>query len=149
MLGGPPFKLITPQPCWGLSVIPEPAKPGVSDYRSRARRYPIAMLLHYRVRDERKWHVATVENISRSGVLFRGDCALEPNKVIEMSLELPVMTPNESPAEVLCAGSVVRIVPALTREQLPTLAATILGYRIVRRESNRSARGAAGSSNAR
>jgi len=90
------------------------------------------MALRYRLMGEILWHDGRVENISRSGVLFRAEHALTPNKAVEMSFVLPVQSSSEPGAEVTCHGHIVRTVLAKTTEG-PALAATISDYCFSRR----------------
>jgi len=71
--------------------------------------------------------------MSRSGVLFRTDCPLEPNTAIQMSLILPVsMIESGRPGKVFCRGTVVRKEPA-NETTSAAVAASIRSYRFPRR----------------
>ncbi len=54
----------------------------------RATRYTVAMPLKYRRVGESEWHDGMAENISQSGILFRGDRALTEEEVIEINFTL-------------------------------------------------------------
>lgn len=99
----------------------------------RARRFVIQMALSYRRHLEKAWHSGQTENISRSGVLFRGDLCIEPATPIQMRVMLPAEIFQEGPVEVVCRGMVVRAEPASGEENMPRLATKILNYRMVRR----------------
>ncbi len=75
----------------------------------RATRYTVAMPLRYRRVGEQDWHEGVAENISQSGVLFRGDRALSEEEVIEINFTLrgpatPPPNSNHKP----CTAIVVR-----------------------------------------
>jgi hypothetical protein len=95
----------------------------------RAFRFPLPLTLRYRSRGEAQWREGRVENISRSGVLFWTDDALDVNTRLEMSFVLQVGT---TPPSVVCRGHVVRTVLPNGPRAVPGFAATISGYRFVR-----------------
>jgi hypothetical protein len=105
---------------------------GTEDIRPRAARFAIQIPLRYRASGETNWHGGRIENISRSGVLFRAEHRLEPKTSLEMSFVLPVEIGGEGGAEVICGGYIVRMVEPLTPDNLPGLAAAILDYRLLR-----------------
>ncbi len=98
----------------------------------RAPRFTIRTSLIYRATGQTSWSQGKIENISRSGLLFRGEHPLEPNTGVEMRFVLPVEVLGESAAEVVCEGTVVRSAPASVTETLHTVAATIREYCFVR-----------------
>lgn len=98
----------------------------------RAPRYDIQMGMLYRTGGEKKWHNAQVENISRSGVLFRVGEALRVSALVEMRFMLPPGMAGKESAEVVCQGWVVRTSPPSADEKLHRMAAKILDYRFVR-----------------
>lgn len=86
------------------------------------------MTLRYRPAGQESWKQGTVENISRSGVLFRAqeEVAVRTAVDITLVLESPM---NGAPPEVLCWCEIVRSVAS---EGGPALAAKIVDYDIVR-----------------
>ncbi len=75
----------------------------------RATRYTVAMPLRYRRVGEQEWHDGVAENISQSGVLFRGDRSLSEEEVIEINFTLRgPATPPPSSSHKPCTGIVVR-----------------------------------------
>ena len=78
--------------------------------------------MRYRASGEPSWREGTTVNISRSGVLFQAEIALQPQTPLEMLLELPTEIAGELPANVICCGPVVRIDP-------PLAAVAIVHYR--------------------
>ncbi len=98
----------------------------------RAQRYGIQMTMLYRADGETEWHNAQIENISRSGVLFRVDEALRVSALVELRLVLPPGMAGKESAEILCQGWVVRSSPLSPDENPYLMAAKILDYRFVR-----------------
>src|SRR3954453_10447172 len=95
---------------------------------ARAQRFQMHLPLRYRRLGESTWHVGTTENISRSGLLFQADEALQPNSQLEINLVLPAEIAGLSETEVVCRGEVVRTVEAQGSTLTPALAARILQY---------------------
>jgi PAS domain S-box-containing protein len=96
---------------------------------SRAQRFQLQLPLKYRRLGEEKWHDGQTRNISRSGLLFQAEDALQPNVVLEINLVLPSEIAGLSPTEVVCRGEVVRTVMTNGEKVAPALAAKILQYR--------------------
>ena len=94
----------------------------------RAQRFNLHLPLKYRLLGEDDWRDGTTENISRSGLLFRGEEAIAPNAQLEINLVLPAEIAGLSAAEVVCRGEVVRMVEAESSKVNPALAAKILQY---------------------
>lgn len=99
----------------------------------RAQRFPIRAALHYRVRGERNWREGTVENISVSGVLFKGERLVEISTPIEMSFVLPGKPAGEKSARVLGRGTIVRSPATPCPPGAALMAAAITHSRLVRR----------------
>ena len=117
----------------GLSNPTATVEPNaVANRRERARRFCVQLPMHYRVSGENRWWKGRTENVSRSGVLFRGELTASPNTTIEMSMVLPSGISGNGAAEVFCRGTIVRVEAAPTAESLPVLATTISHYRLVR-----------------
>jgi len=88
--------------------------------------------LRYRLSGGSKWWKGTTENISRSGVLFRGEEFADPKTPLELTFVLPKGIFGARPAEVMCKGTVVWSERPRERGKLPSLATTISQYRIIR-----------------
>ena len=99
---------------------------------NRALRFGIQIRLRYRLNGESKWWKGTTENISRSGVLFRGEEFVEPNTPLELTFVLPKEMFGARAAEVICKGKVIWSERPRERGKLPSLATTISQYRIIR-----------------
>jgi hypothetical protein len=100
--------------------------------KNRPRRFGMQIRLRYRLNGGSKWWKGTTENISRSGVLFRGEEFAEPNTPLEMSLVLPAEILGVRPAEVFCKGTVVWSKRPTDARAFPALASTISHYRLIR-----------------
>ena len=94
----------------------------------RAQRFQLHLPLRYRRLGETNWHVGKTENISRSGLLFEADEALQPSAQLEINLVLPAEIAGLSETEVVCRGEVVRTVEPNEKTLHPALAARILQY---------------------
>ncbi len=95
---------------------------------ARAQRFQLHLPLRYRRLGENNWHEGKTENISRSGMLFQAEEALQPSAVLEINLVLPQEIAGLSETEVVCRGEVVRTVQPNGGTVTPALAARILQY---------------------
>src|SRR5262245_33555257 len=90
----------------------------------RAHRYPLELPLRYRSIGDQSWSTGTTANISRSGVLFKGETALSIDTEIEVGLLLSRMTRG---ADIIFRARVVRMVA--NGDAAPMLAASFSNYR--------------------
>ena len=74
----------------------------------RARRLKLDMALRYRVNNTSAWYEGTIENLSQSGLLFRGPQQLPVNALIEMVFEMPEEISGQKNRNVVCQGRVMR-----------------------------------------
>ena len=95
----------------------------------RAQRFTNPLPLRYRPAGHKGWKQGTVENISRSGVLFRAQQPVALDTAVDIALVLEGAPGNEPP-EVVCWGVIVRAAPG--DESSPLLAAKIVHYDFVR-----------------
>ena len=95
---------------------------------SRAQRFQLHLPLRYRRLGETQWHEGKTQNISRSGLLFQADQALQLHSQLEINLVLPAEIAGVSSTEVVCRGEVVRTVESPEQSLSPALAARILQY---------------------
>ena len=73
----------------------------------RAPRYTVAVPLKYRRVGEQEWHTGVAENISQSGIFFRGDRGLTEAEVIEINFTLRAANaPDGNPQA--CTAIIVR-----------------------------------------
>jgi hypothetical protein len=101
----------------------------------RAQRFAIAMPIQYRRPSDVTWFEGQVENISRTGVLLRGEQIMNVATPIQMRFELPAEFGGQTGALVVCRGEVVRTVLPPAEDAPKRLAATILDYTFVRNAS--------------
>jgi len=104
----------------------------VGEDTNRAPRYAIRVPLLYRAVGQADWIEGTTENISRTGVLFRGAASLAVDTPVELDLRLSVGVPPGAGSDVICEGRVVRTVLPGGDIELPAIAATIADYRFAR-----------------
>ncbi|HUO16418.1 MAG TPA: PilZ domain-containing protein [Verrucomicrobiae bacterium] len=99
----------------------------------RARRLKLDIALRYRVNKTSTWYEGAIENISQSGVLFRGPQQLPVNALIEMVFEMPEEISGQKNSNVVCQGRVMRIKSKdKPSEGEPTdLAASIVDYKFI------------------
>jgi hypothetical protein len=95
----------------------------------RAVRFAIEVPVRYRAVGSREWSTGRSANISRSGVLLRGERPLQPQTALELIVRLPFKILGEKAANLRCSGKVVRV---QSGEGGGTLAATIASFRFVR-----------------
>ena len=100
----------------------------------RAQRFPVQIRIRYSSDGGANWREGTTEDISHSGVLFTTEQPLPPKTEVEMRLIVPAAN-GETGAEIVCRGSIVRILPADDIGTFPRLAATITDYKIARRST--------------
>jgi len=101
----------------------------VNEASTRAPRLPLNLQLRYRAVGAARWHEGRVENISRSGVLFRAVDLVDLDAQVEITLLLPV---RASASAIVCRGRIVRTVLPGGSERRSGLAATISRYRFRR-----------------
>jgi PAS domain S-box-containing protein len=110
------------------SAEPRQTVPQLTIPSTRAQRFQLHLPLRYRRLGESNWHDGKTENISRSGMLFQADEALQPHSQLEINLVLPAEIAGLSATEVVCRGEVVRTVEPTGNALSPALAARILQY---------------------
>jgi hypothetical protein len=94
-------------------------------------RLPLDLQLRYRAVGATRWHEGRVENISRSGVLFRATDVVGVDEQVEITLILPV---RRSARVIVCRARIVRTILPGGFEKRPGLAARISRYRFRRGE---------------
>jgi|SRR6516162_7589223 hypothetical protein len=103
---------------------------------TRPQRFAIEVPIYYReakARKKNQWFKGRTKNISWSGVMFETANLLKPTTDVEVRLALPAVNGYEESAEVLCRGTVVRVVPAADKPDSTSWAAAVLrSYRFVR-----------------
>jgi hypothetical protein len=64
--------------------------------------------MRYRVNNTSTWHEGIIDNLSQTGLLFRGPQQLPVNALIEMVFEMPEEISGQKNRNVLCQGRVIR-----------------------------------------
>jgi hypothetical protein len=77
-------------------------KSNVRPHVSRAQRFPMHIPLHYRESGMSGWHDARTVNISRTGILIQSDELPQPDTLLDIRLDFPLMV------TISCGGSLVR-----------------------------------------
>jgi hypothetical protein len=95
-------------------------------------RLPLDTPLRYRLATEAKWHSGTVENFSRSGMLFRGDKRIGDNLILELCIELPRENGSENRVKTFFKARVVRSVFPLQSNRAGWIAVALLDGWMVR-----------------
>jgi hypothetical protein len=98
----------------------------------RARRLKLHTPLRYRAKGQTSWRAGVIENLSQSGVLFRGDEPLPQNTLVEMIFEMPEEISGQTNSNVLCQGRITRVHLGSKAEDNTGLAATVLDYKFLR-----------------
>jgi len=80
------------------------------------------------------WSEGTIENISQSGVLFRGPEALPVNALAEMVFEMPEEISGQKNSNVLCQGRVIRSKNANDAPEALSLVVSILDYKFLHQD---------------
>ena len=94
----------------------------------RAERFAIETTIRYRSVGEHEWYQGKTENISGSGVLFRGKNLVAPKTRVDLIFPLLIRGSGTSGANVTCFGRIVRKVPRVGPKGETGLAATIEEY---------------------
>jgi hypothetical protein len=74
----------------------------------RARRLKLDTTVRYRVNNTGTWFEGSIDNLSQTGLLFRGPQALPLNALIELVFEMPEEISGQKNRNVLCQGRVIR-----------------------------------------
>ena len=74
----------------------------------RARRLKLDVALRYRVNSTSTWFEGTIDNLSQTGLLFRGPQPLPVNALVEMVFEMPEEISGQKNRNVVCQGRVIR-----------------------------------------
>lgn len=100
----------------------------------RARRLKLDTPLRYRVKNLGSWYEGVIENLSQSGLLFRGPQCFPNNTLVEMVFEMPEEISGQKNSTVLCQGRVIGARDAEDKSNLQEtggLAASILDYKFL------------------
>lgn len=97
----------------------------------RARRLKLDIALRYRVNNTSTWYEGTIDNISQTGVLFRGPQPLPVNALVEMVFEMPEAISGRKNSNVLCQCRMIRSKDGEESEDNMSLAASIVDYKFI------------------
>lgn len=97
----------------------------------RAQRYSLALPVRYRPLGLQDWSDGTTENISSSGVLFRGERPLDLDAEIEIAIALLSAEPAVADTDLVCRARIVRLKPDAPGE-VAAYAAVFWDYRFDR-----------------
>src|SRR5262249_23514793 len=96
----------------------------------RARRLRLHQPMRYRVKTMAAWHNGLIENLSQSGVLFKGPRPVSQETLVELRFQMPEEISGQKEALVLCQAQVIRCREKGSEEGV-TLAASILDYQFL------------------
>jgi hypothetical protein len=99
---------------------------------ARAQRFPIRAIMHYRIVGEDRWYVGTVENMSSTGVLFRGERVVGVNSSIEVTVNVPGSLAAGHSSKMVSRGKIVRVSPGSSDPESAVMAASLSRLRILR-----------------
>ena len=99
---------------------------------ARAHRYPIGAIMRYRIIGEKRWHVGKVENISSTGVLFRGEHVVQVDSSIEVTVNMSRGLTERHSSKIVSRGKVVRVTPDEADPESIVMAAALSRLRILR-----------------
>ncbi len=121
----------------GAAEAGDPARrrPPKPTWVPRARRLALALPLRYRVKSLGEWYAGQIDNLSQSGLLFRGPQSLPERTLVEMIFDMPEEISGQRNSTVLCQGRIIRTKETTKKaaEEAPeskgvVVAASILDY---------------------
>jgi signal transduction histidine kinase len=112
-------------------------QPSGSHGPARLQRFPLQMPMRYRYAGAYQWYRGITENISCSGMLFRGPVPLDLFSPVEVRMALPRQMTGEAAATMLCGGFIARILDAKTTVEEAKLAATFTTFRLLTTNGHR------------
>ena len=99
---------------------------------SRAQRFSMQAIMHYRIIGENRWYVGTVENMSSTGVLFRGERIVDVDSSIEVTVNVPGSLAAGHSSKMVSRGKIVRVSPSESGQDTRLMAAALFRLRILR-----------------
>lgn len=112
-------------------------QPSGSHGPARLQRFPLQMPMRYRYAGAYQWYRGITENISCSGMLFRGPVSLDLFSPVEVRMALPRQMTGEAAATMLCGGFIARVPGAKPSLEENRLAATFTNYRLLTTNGHR------------
>jgi signal transduction histidine kinase len=112
-------------------------QPSGSHGPARLQRFPLQMPMRYRYAGAYQWYRGITENISCSGMLFRGPVQVDAMAPVEVRMALPRQMTGEAAATMLCGGFIARVLETKSTLQESKLAATFTTYRLLTTNGHR------------
>ncbi len=104
---------------------------------ARLQRFGIQLPMRYRYAGAFHWYRGVTENISCSGILFRGPVILDLFAPVEVRMALPRQITGEASATMLCGGFIARVPEQVASLEEKLLAATFTTYRLLTTNGHR------------
>ncbi len=104
---------------------------------ARLQRFGIQLPMRYRYAGAFHWYRGMTENVSCSGILFRGPVTLGLFSPVEVRMALPRQLTGEASATMLCGGFIARVSDKPTPFEEARLAATFTTYRLLTTNGHR------------
>lgn len=99
---------------------------------SRAQRFPIQAIMHYRLIGEDRWYVGTVDNMSSTGVLFHGERVIGVDTSVEVTVNIPGSLAAGHSSKMVSRGKIVRVTRDEIEPGYAVMAAELYHLRILR-----------------
>jgi hypothetical protein len=106
--------------------------PRKTNWVPRARRLKLQGTVRYRAKFGSAWYEGAIENLSQSGVLFKGGQHLPEKTLVEMIFEMPEEISGQKNSNVLCQGRITRAEEHSNGEESSIMAASVLDYKFLR-----------------
>jgi signal transduction histidine kinase len=113
--------------------------PSGSHGPARLQRFPLQMPMRYRYAGAYQWYRGITENISCSGMLFRGPVPLDELSPVEVRMALPRQMTGDAAATMLCGGFIARVLDTKATVEEAKLAATFTTFRLLTTNGHRRA----------
>ncbi len=104
---------------------------------ARLQRFGIQLPMRYRYAGSFHWYRGMTENVSCSGMLFRGPVNMDLLAPVEVRMALPRQLTGEASATMLCGGFIARVADKPNPFEEARLAATFTTYRLLTTNGHR------------
>ncbi|MFZ0745158.1 MAG: PilZ domain-containing protein [Terracidiphilus sp.] len=99
---------------------------------ARPQRFPIRAIMDYRIIGENRWYAGIVENMSSTGVLFRGERVVQVDSSIEVTVNVSRSLAEGHGSKMVSRGKVVRVSSDEADPESTVTAASLSQLRILR-----------------
>lgn len=99
---------------------------------SRAQRFSIKAMMHYRVVGEERWYAGNVDNMSSTGILFHGERVININSPIEVAVHIPGSAAAGHRSKMVSRGTIVRLMRDTVDPHLTMMAAVLHHLRLLK-----------------